>query len=59
VLLRFMAATGVDAHWLLYGEGQKYSTADEVASGRPSVPCISSNAEAMVLRIDAGTACLR
>jgi hypothetical protein len=37
VLLRFMAATDVDAHWLLTGEGRKYRDSDEMASDRVSI----------------------
>jgi hypothetical protein len=34
VLLRFIAVSGVDAHWLLTGEGPKYRDLQEPASGR-------------------------
>ena len=46
VLLRFIDAAGVDAHWLLTGEGPKYRSADEMASYHKQVPRISSEAMA-------------
>jgi hypothetical protein len=49
VLLRFIAATGVDPHWLLFGKGRKYRDSDEMTSGRRAVQRISSSAEAMIL----------
>jgi hypothetical protein len=42
VLLRFIDAAGVDAHWLLTGEGSRYRSADEKASDRRPVRRISS-----------------
>ena len=39
VLLRFIAATGVEPHWLLFGEGRKYRDSD----GLPIRPTVEFN----------------
>jgi hypothetical protein len=40
VLLRFLETAGVDAHWLLTGEGRKYRAEDELGLNRRSAPHI-------------------
>ena len=46
VLLRFLEAAQVDAHWLLTGEGPKYRAGGEAAADRRSVRRIPSDLRA-------------
>jgi hypothetical protein len=49
VLLRFLEATRVDAHWLLTGDGLKYRTGAEPAPDRRSTRRLSAETRAMAV----------
>ncbi len=49
VLLRFLAIAGVDAHWLLTGEGRRYRAGDPVGSDRQSAYLFPRNAPVMII----------